>query len=464
LLDDVSALLGAAGVAWAAVWLVAVAVAAVALRPERPPTGPAVSELGPESPAVVNLLAHRFEPTPEAVPAVVLDLAARRVLEIIELPGGEQHVLHVPETTPPGLSDTEQRVLSHLQRKAIRGVVPAPAMTTGPEDASAAWWRGVRKATIAEAQAAGLCRRRWAGARVRLLELAALGPLALGGLGNLLAEEGEESAWVVAGVSAGFACALLAAALVRSDRQRETPAGLAAASRWLGVGAHLGETDRYAHATPGSVVLDGRYLSYACALGLAPVCVARLPLGHEDDREAWSHHGGRWRPVRVRYPRFAAGWGRHPASAALLGLVLTVAGAWPLAILADADLPRWALAAAAVVLVPVAARGLLLLVRGVLDLGDRVVVEGLVVRARRREVGSGDNKRYQYWVAVDDGTSSRIRAWRVRPALYTAAPQDSNVRVVVTRRLGYVREVGASAPWGPPDVSVPPAPPRSAPR
>ena len=386
MLDDLSHVVAAAGAAWAVAWLLVVAVIALTRRPSRPQPGPAISDLGPEPPVVVNLLPPRSRPTPEAVPAVVLDLAARRVVEIVELPGGEQHVLHVPTDTPGGLQPVERMVLGHLQAKAVRGVVPAPAMTTGPEEASASWWKGVRKASIAEAQTAGLCRPFWGGTLARVVQAAAFGPLLLGLAANGLADDGEGSGLVAVAFAAGIVCLLVASALVRSERQRDTPAGLAAAGRWLGVGSHLAETDRYEQATPGSVAIDGRHLAYACALGLAPVCVARLPLGAEDDRLAWSRFGGRWRPVRVRYPRRAAGWGRHPALAVLGGLVLAAVGAFPLAALADGDLPGWA-------------------------------------------------------VAVDDGSASSIRAWRVRAKLFEEARQDTHVHVVVTPRLGYVRSI-----------------------
>ena len=60
-------------------WL-AVAGAIRALRePRNPHPAPETTDLGPEPPAVVNLLVSNFRVRPDAVPATLLDLAARRV-------------------------------------------------------------------------------------------------------------------------------------------------------------------------------------------------------------------------------------------------------------------------------------------------------------------------------------------------------------------------------------------------
>jgi len=57
-------------------------------RPPVPPTLPATSDVGPEPPAVANLLANGGRVTPDAVPATLLDLAARRVVGIEETQPG----------------------------------------------------------------------------------------------------------------------------------------------------------------------------------------------------------------------------------------------------------------------------------------------------------------------------------------------------------------------------------------
>ena len=51
----------------------------------------------------------------------------------------------------------------------------------------------------------------------------------------------------------------------------------------------------------------------------------------------------------------------------------------------------------------------------------------------------------EHFVAVDDGTSSEVRAWSVRPALFTGLEQGQIVTVRVTPRLGYVHSITPAA-------------------
>ena len=64
------AALVAAGAVLLRMWLVT--------RPNRPEEGPATSELGPEPPALVDLLTGGFTVEGDAVAATAVDLAARR--------------------------------------------------------------------------------------------------------------------------------------------------------------------------------------------------------------------------------------------------------------------------------------------------------------------------------------------------------------------------------------------------
>jgi hypothetical protein len=73
---------------------------------------------------------------------------------------------------------------------------------------------------------------------------------------------------------------------------------------------------------------------------------------------------------------------------------------------------------------------------GVADLAQgRRTVEGRVLRHRIK--GADDSRRW--YVAVDDGTTDRIRAWRFRQA--TSAPQGATVRAEVSPRTNHVREL-----------------------
>src|SRR5207248_1487408 len=82
-------LMMAASAACSAAFYVGAALVIVIRRPLVPPTLPATSDVAEQSPAVANLLANGGTVTPDAVPATLLDLAARKVLAIEE---SEPHV------------------------------------------------------------------------------------------------------------------------------------------------------------------------------------------------------------------------------------------------------------------------------------------------------------------------------------------------------------------------------------
>ena len=85
---------------------------------------------------------------------------------------------------------------------------------------------------------------------------------------------------------------------------------------------HLRENEQLADLPPAAVQLWGRHFAYAGVMGVAPTAVALLPFGTEDDNGAWSRFGGRWRRVRVRYPRgWPPGWGKHPGFATFLAVL-----------------------------------------------------------------------------------------------------------------------------------------------
>jgi hypothetical protein len=448
----------AIGVVAVAITLVLLAVLALWTRPRSAHAAPSSMDLGDEPPAVVDLVTDHFELTPQAVPATLVDLAARRWLAIEERGDAEVVIrLRVHGTGQGSLRPYEDQVLGHLRGLAANGIVPAAAMTTGPEEASAGWWKRFRRAVIADAQQRGLCRPRWPRSGLLLVLAGAAAALVAAWGADKLAGDDQKSkllqALLFAAVAGGAALGAAAVALLSSDRQRETPDGLAVAGRWLGVRRHLADHGDFAAKPAAAVAIWDRYLAYAVALDLAPLAVAQLPLGAEDDRHAWSRASGHWRPVVVTYPRLRPGYGQHPLAAAFVGLVTgaaTVAALTrlvPAALgtltrvddLSDRTRPWVRLGAAVLVLagVAVAAWALVKFVSGVADLFARRTVEGVVLRARVR--GSGDQKQRRFFVAVDDGTSARLPAFRVAPVRYGEAPQGAWVRCEVTPRLGHVR-------------------------
>jgi hypothetical protein len=458
------------GVGW-----VLLLVAIVAWRrPGWIESGPTTQELPPVTPAVAGLLCDGFELSAELPPATLLDLAARRVIRLEEVAPGKTICRLRRAGADEPLMQYEKRVLDEVALKAVDGVVPTDALTTGVEDGSRSWHRAFGKDVIGDAQARGLTKNRWPRGLVSLL---GVGPFIVGGLLYLASAVGGDTSGdnavpaVVAGAVAVAAILVLftaAGALGRSLAQLPTPAGDEMAARCLGLRSHLRENEKLAELPPAAVQLWGRHFAYAGAMGVARTAIELLPFGAEDDNRAWSRFGGRWRRVRVRYPRgWPPGWGKHPAFAlflsvswgavsigALYGLVRVAQWAAETDTATDQTFTReqldWIGRGALILTIPFALVllwALYLLMRTVPDLWLRRTTSGDLVRARARQQifeSNSDNPKYWYYLALDDGTRQRIRSWRVRRDMYEAHAQGETVRAVYTPNLGYVREVRAA--------------------
>ena len=414
-------------------WLLAAGLLYLLRQPDEPPVGPRTLELGDEPPAVANFLVHRFRVTDEAVPATLLDLAARGVLEI-EQRGPGLFFVRLLDRDPGMLAAYEARVLRHLRERASDGVVPAQALTTGPREQSRRWRHAFASGVIADAQRRGLSRDRLDDRLFTVLGAASLLPAAL--------------VWALAGEFEGGLVAFLGALgllgwIKARHPQQDTPEGRAAASRWLGVRAELAENEVFATRSPLEVPLWDRLLAYGAALGVAGGASRPLPMGVEPDHEAWSAYGGRWREVRIRYPRLLPlAWGVAPHLAVLRGIVTGGPGAVILVLFAPLARDAygvWLAIVATFLGFACAAIGLgvALVAMGIADLGAGRRVTGPILRLRVL----GSEKRRRHFVAVDDGASSVIRAWVVDPFVYGALTQGDTVTVEVTGILGYVRSL-----------------------
>jgi Predicted membrane protein (DUF2207) len=408
----------AATAAATAPWLLAVGVVYLRRRPTRPEQGPPTLDLGPEPPAVANLLVHGFRVTRDAVPATLLDLAARRLVEIEER-GPGSYVCRLEKASDGALTSYERRVMDLLRSRASGGIVPAEALTTGPKEQSKRWWKGFEKEVVTDAQQRGLCADILD--KRTFLWLAALAAVPATVLGILADGRTGFGYWVVAFFFLGWVMGL--------HTQRDTPEGLAAASRWLGVRAKLADDEAFREQAPIAVTLWERHLAYGAAFGLATAAVRALPMGTESSHHAWSSYGGQWRSVRIRYPwLLPLGWGLHPLVVVLrAGIALAVA-----VFLLLVAPNRYGVIPAAVA----AVAGLVVL-WALVDLGSTREVTGQILRLR--SYGGDDDKRY--YVAVDDGTSATIRAWRVKPELYSPLRQYEVVTGTLTRNLRYVRAI-----------------------
>ena len=236
--------------------------------PPQPHVGARTLELGVEPPAVANFLTHGFRVTDDAVPATLIDLAARNVVDIEQRGPGVFYV-RLRTTSEEALTSYEHRVLDHLRSVARDGVEPGDALTTGPQHESARWMRGFVSGVVSDAQARGLSRDAVGGAAFTVLTGLAVVPAAL--------------IWTVWEFEAGLMAVVGAVALLgwirRRHPQRETPAGMDAASRWLGVRAELAENPVFATHSPLEVELWDRLLAYGAALGVASGASRPCPWG-----------------------------------------------------------------------------------------------------------------------------------------------------------------------------------------
>lgn len=462
-----------AGLVWFA--LLGVCTFFTRCRNVRPGT-PTLDPGGPEPPAVVNLITGDWRLGHEAVPATLLDLAARRMVAIDQV--GERTLVRIPPDSERSrqrvqqLLPYERLVLDHVVAHATDGVVPAEALTTGPEEEAHGWWKSFRRSVERDARRRGLSRGRWsAGVHIVLTVSALMVAVLVGVAATTLPDDPDDSddGPLGAALALGMLTAgALVGAMEALNGERDTSAGREAAGRWLGLRTLLGEDPLFAEHPPAGVAIWDRLLAYGAAMGVAHGAVRALPLGAESDHEAWSSVGGHWRVVRVRYPRFVPpGYGSHPGRATMVGLfqlglaVLSLPAATAAAgalrdLLADFSsddaVPAGFEAGVSVVLGVVVAVAAVLAVRGAWMtlcgfadlLSGRRKIEGRAVRVRKR----GDDEHARWYVAVDQGSTGRIRAWRTSPG---GATQGSTVRAEVTRWLAHVRnlEVVSTAPVRP---------------
>ncbi|MDQ3981821.1 MAG: DUF2207 domain-containing protein [Actinomycetota bacterium] len=420
--------------------------------PGRVRAGPETTDLGSESPALANLVTHRFNPTRDVVPATLVDLAARGLIEIEDRGLGNYFCRLTGRSAD--VAPYEQMMVDHLRSVTADGVVPAEALTTGPQDRSKAWWNAFKKKVVVHAQAEGLSKDLWSLAAQIGLLLAAT-PLALLywiAIGFRDADELARSA-LLDGVTIGGG-AVLAALLVvgATKRQTSTPEGEHAAARWLGVRRALEESPSFEMLPPSGVAVWERHLAYAAALGVASRSISALPMGAESDTEAWTASSGAWRKVTVRYPRWRPGWGRHPLLAVVVGTFGSYVG-YRILRLATDDIGfggGWTIApgtVATAIALTFLARSVPQLFWGLADLLVSKEVEGRILRARTRWgpvpylTQGDDDHNLRCFIAIDDARSESIAAYRVTTKKYGRVAQGATVKLKVTPNLGYVSRI-----------------------
>jgi hypothetical protein len=160
-------------------------------------------------------------------------------------------------------------------------------------------------------------------------------------------------------------------------------------------------------------------------------------MGVEPDTEAWTTHGGRWRRVRVGYPRYwPPGWGADPLVGLLVGLGVAAAGSLLLWTAGPSFIDAGVFGAVPLGCACIAVvLGAALVVMAACDWGNEVEVTGPILRLRT----FGDDDKSRYYIAVDDGESDVIRAWKVSRARYERLEQGEVITARLTRNLRCVR-------------------------
>jgi hypothetical protein len=473
--DQALALAVAAGVALLA-WLVLAGVLIAATRPSLPRPGPATMELGPEPPAVANFLVNRCQVTSTAVAATLMDLAARRFLDIEQV-APDTYLCRLFSHRVGGkgeLTPYESAVLDLVRDKATReGTVACEELSLGQGEHAAGWWKRFSTMVIDDARRLGLTRKRWSRWHVVVLSVGLAVPAALGG-GALevvnAVHRAQGSTAKGDDLGGGFAVGFFVwiAVLVFGGQKlrawRDTPAGEAAAARWLGFREYIRGAVTLTDAPPAAVTIWGRNLSYGVALGACRAAAGHLPIGPQRDDEAWSAYGGLWREMHISYPkRFwegespvratAGGLGWLVFSGAISFFVLRTFGpaVWSVAgsVRRDASNPWLSLGIGALALVffsvPIVwslmklVRSVVILSRALPDLGHRVTFDGQVLRVPQHWV-SGSDSSPGHWAptgftAIDDGKGDEVRALR----FYRADIRDGQVvRVTMSPKLRHV--------------------------
>jgi hypothetical protein len=430
-------------------WFAVYGLALLATRPHTPHPGPATQDLGEESPAVVSLLVNGWDVTEDAAESTLLDLAARRFIELRQ-PANDpmQTTLHIRDPNPAGLTPYERRVLDRITQTAVHGVVPLTALTFRDKGEAKSWSKRLRAEVVAEARGRGLSRRRFGASVVSSLTTAAA--VVAVGVGLAAFHYGV---WADVednpGLGAGFFTFVALTALAgRSVGERDTPLGRQVASRWLGVRDWLRGHEQFAELPPASVAVWDRYLAYGAATGTTHLASVVLDLGLGNRRLVWSSYGGAWHRVRVRYPMVWRRYG-HPAPILLLraGLALLAGVVFVRFHRLPADFQYYNdagpsrgvdLAVAILLAVGLAllAYGGYALLRTVADLAAPRAVTGEVlwIETWRKKSGGEDSppRPWLHYLAIDDGGGDRTTAWGL-PSQHAGRLHDSDVVTVRVR-------------------------------
>jgi hypothetical protein len=440
------------------------------LLPPRPEAASSAGALRGDTPAVVNLLANDATVTAAGFRATMIDLAARGWLRILPPEDDLEELARVrPAATAyqgDSLRPYERLVLQHVMaRFSTDRAIPARYLAV---DIRGSWWKRFSALVVDDAVQAGLVRRRWSWQDLIVTAMLWTGAA----LCWLIARStGDTEVAVIDSVGVrifgwGLAVLLVAglihvARLLLRPSYTHTDEGVEATQRWLAVRERLATTG-FSDLAPSAVETGDRRLAYATAMCLATGAAVELPLAREDHHRAWSSVGGRARLVRVKYPMRVA-YGMTPFTALGVGLVMCFLGlrlrAWASSV-ARGEAFDWAYeqfpaqawliadiatAVTFVSFVPILI-GLWMALAGAYDGFNSVERTGAVIRTRRPAEVSPlprqlqrrlERDRYRVYLAVDDGSTDTIVAWKTGER--QAVPQGARATVTASPALGHVR-------------------------
>ena len=406
--------LGAGGVA---IWFAVYGVALFLTRPADVQPAPSTQDFGGEEPpAVVSLLTNRWETTEDAAESTLLDLAARRHLEFRQ-PANDpmQTTIHIRDAAVTGLNPYESMIFERVKGLAVNGMVPLTALTFRDENQASRFASRLHAAIVDDARARGLSRRRFSTPLVSALAAAGLIPaLAISAAIALDMVRRHKFAedWTGAGIAALFVWAIFSGIAGKKRGERDTALGQQVASRWLGLQSYLRGDESFANLPPSAVAVWDRYLSYGDAVGATRVCSAVIDLGMGNRKRVWSHFGGAWHRVKVRYPRF---WRRYGQKAVPLFVKAILALAFSILVYKGSNrLPTFSntvsgyvgLAVGLLFLSPLF-YGIYTLVFAIIDVATPVKITGEVLWTEVwKSSGGGENSPPRPWLyhfAVDSG-------------------------------------------------------------
>ena len=443
--------------------------AAQELAPTRPAPAPHAGALRADSPATVNLLANDVTVTAAGFRATMIDLAARGWLRILPPDDQDDELCRIrPAATAyegDSLLPHERLVLQHvLARFTTDRAIPARLLAV---DVRSSWWRRFASLVIDDAEAAGLIRRRWSSKDLITPLLFWVGAAAVWilswGSGNTDIAVVDSVPRRILSWAVFAALGVLLARLIITrlhPGQTHTERGIAATRSWLAVRQRLVGAD-FGRLAPSAAETGDRRLAYAAALCLAEGAAIELPLAREDHRIAWSSVGGTARLVRVRYPT-RIGYGLAPLLSLGVGVIACFFGLqasrWCRDV-AHGEAFDWiyeqfpeqsdliadvATGLTFLSYAPIAV-GLWLALAGAADAFSGSSRTGLVLRTRRPAEVSPlprpvrrwlERDRFSLFVAIDDGSSDTVVAWRTNER--HAVPQGVTATVQATPMLGHI--------------------------